>query len=58
MIIVRFTHDAPAGQSEGEVAKVLFPDQTTFHREENRRWELTENHWDLPIRLVDLAPSQ
>jgi hypothetical protein len=54
VIIVRASHDAPPGQSEGEVAKVLFPDQATFRREENRRWELTTNHWDLPIHLVDI----
>jgi hypothetical protein len=54
VIIVRASHDAPPGQSESEVAKVLFPDQATFHREENRRWELTTNHWDLPIHLVDI----
>ena len=54
VIIVRASHDAPPGQSESEVAKVLFPDQDTFHREENRRWELTTNHWDLPIHLVDI----
>jgi len=53
IIIVRASHDAPPGQSEGEVGKVLFPDQDTFRREENRRWELTTNHWDLPIHLVD-----
>jgi len=22
-------------------------------REENRRWEITEVHWDLPIRQID-----
>ena len=54
IIIVRASHDAPPGQSEAEVAKVLFPDQDTFRREENRRWELTANHWDLPIHLVDI----
>jgi hypothetical protein len=31
----------------------LFPDQQTFKKEENRRWEITEAHWDLPIRVVD-----
>ena len=54
IIIVRASHDATPGQSESEVAKVLFPDQDTFHQEENRRWELTTNHWDLPIHLVDI----
>jgi hypothetical protein len=57
VIIVRASADAPPGQSEGEVAKQLFPDQATFKREENRRWELTLNHWDLPIHVVDLNGS-
>ena len=54
VIIVRASYDAPPGQSEDEVAKVLFPDQATFKQEENRRWELTANHWDLPIHVVSL----
>jgi len=57
VIIVRASADAPTGQSEGEVAKQLFPDQATFRREENRRWELTTNHWDLPIHVINLDGS-
>ncbi|WP_263378179.1 hypothetical protein [Granulicella paludicola] len=53
IIIIRASADAPPGQSEAEVAKQLFPDQATFKREENRRWELTTNHWDLPIHVVN-----
>ena len=54
IIIVRASDEAPTGQSEGEVAKQLFPDQAAFHRDENRRWELTTNHWDLPIHQVNV----
>jgi hypothetical protein len=36
-----------------EVEKQLFPDQATMKREENRRWELTEAHYDLPIHTID-----
>ncbi len=54
VIIVRASQDAPAGQSEDEIARQLFPDQGTFKKEENRRWELTTNHWDLPIHVVKL----
>jgi hypothetical protein len=53
VIIVRASYDAPPGQSEDEIAKQLFPDQAAFKQEENRRWELTANHWDLPIHVVD-----
>ena len=55
IIIVRASADAPPGQSEGEIAKALFPDQAAYKREENRRWELTANHWDLPIHIVNLS---
>jgi len=56
VVITRASHDAPAGQSEAEVARQLFPDQAAFKRDEQRRWELTANHWDLPIHQVD--PNQ
>jgi hypothetical protein len=36
-----------------EVEKELFPDRATMKREENRRWELTEAHYDLPIHAID-----
>jgi hypothetical protein len=54
VVITRASHEAPPGQSEAEVAKQLFPDHAAFKRDENRRWELTANHWDLPIHQVDL----
>lgn len=34
--------------------KQLFPDQATYKREEQRRFEILEAHWDLPIKDVDL----
>jgi hypothetical protein len=58
IIIVRASAEAPPGQSEGELAKQLFPDQETYRREENRRWELTANHWDLPIHVVDVGVAK
>lgn len=42
-----------AGKHESEVARQLFPDQQTFKKEENHRWELIEAHWDLPVRIVN-----
>ena len=38
---------------EGEVEKALFPDVAARKADENRRWELTANHWDLPIHDID-----
>jgi hypothetical protein len=40
---------------EDEITQQMFPDTATLKREENRRWELTENHWDLPIYQVDMT---
>ena len=31
----------------------LFPDKARRKQDEQRRWELTANHWDLPIYQVD-----
>lgn len=45
--------DFESSLHEDEVALQLFPDQAAMKRDENRRWEMTENHWDLPIYQVD-----
>jgi hypothetical protein len=45
--------DFASSLHEEEVTSQLFPDAATRKREENRRWELTTNHWDLPIYQVD-----
>jgi hypothetical protein len=42
-----------ATSQESIVEKQLFPDQAAFRHDENRRWELVEAHWDLPIREID-----
>ena len=34
------------------VVKRLFPDQDTFQKEERRRFELLDAHWDVPLRAV------
>jgi hypothetical protein len=58
VIIVRAADEAPPGQSEDEIARQLFPDQAAFKQDENRRWELTANHWDLPIHAVNLSAPE
>jgi hypothetical protein len=45
--------DVDGSRHEEEITDALFPDKATRKREENRRWELTTNHWDLPIYQVD-----
>jgi hypothetical protein len=34
--------------------KQLYPDQETYKKEEQRRFEILEAHWDLPIKNLDL----
>ncbi|MGB8889509.1 MAG: hypothetical protein WCC87_22485 [Candidatus Korobacteraceae bacterium] len=36
------------------ILKQLFPDQDTYKREEKRRFEILDAHWDVPIKDVDL----
>jgi len=39
---------------EEALKRQLFPDQQAYAREEQRRFEILEAHWDLPIKPVDL----
>jgi hypothetical protein len=34
--------------------KQLFPDQETYKKEEHRRFEILDAHWDVPIKDVNL----
>ena len=36
------------------IIKQLYPDQITYKQEEQRRFEILDAHWDLPIKDVDL----
>ena len=42
------------GFDEKALIKQLYPDQETYKKEEQRRFEILEAHWDLPIKDVDL----
>jgi hypothetical protein len=44
---------APASE-EDAIKKELFPDQETFKKEEARRFEILDAHWDVPIMDVEL----
>jgi hypothetical protein len=37
---------------EEALAKRLYPDQETFKKEEQRRFEIVEAHWDVPLTTV------
>lgn len=38
----------------GPLIKQMYPDQETYKKEEQRRFEILDAHWDLPIKDVDL----
>jgi hypothetical protein len=40
--------------SEEEVVRKLYPDSAKFRREEQRRFEILDAHWDVPLTVVDL----
>ncbi len=44
----------PSG--EEEIVKRLYPDQTTFRKEEQRRFEILNAHWDVPLN--DVTPPE
>lgn len=55
-VTIVFKNAAVANDSSGEEAiiKQLYPDQETFRREEQRRFEILLAHWDVPIVSVAL----
>jgi hypothetical protein len=50
--------DFDGTKHEDEIAQTLFPDGARRKKDELRRWELTTNHWDLPIYQVDVTRSR
>lgn len=55
-VTIVFKNAAVANDSSGEEAiiKRLFPDQETYKREEQRRFEILLGHWDVPVVSVPL----
>ena len=42
------------GFDEKALIKQMYPDQETYKKEEQRRFEILDAHWDLPIKDVEL----
>jgi hypothetical protein len=38
----------------GPLLKQLYPDQESYKKEEQRRFEILDAHWDVPIKELDL----
>jgi len=51
-VVITYKDQASAGHG-AEVERELFPDRAAQKREENRRWQITEAHYDLPIHAID-----
>ena len=57
-VTIRFKNSTLATTSnpdEARLIKQLWPDQATYAREEQRRFEILLAHWDLPV--TDITPK-
>ena len=56
-VTIRFKNSTvatTADPTEQATIKQLYPDQDTYKREEQRRFEILLAHWDLPV--TDITP--
>ena len=55
LVVIQFSGWSVLGQPspDEEIAKRLYPDQETFKREEQRRFEILDAHWDVPLTAVE-----
>ena len=53
-IVYRNAAIAHDGFDSDALIRQLYPDQENYKKEEQRRFEILEAHWDLPIKDVDL----
>jgi hypothetical protein len=58
-VTIRFKNSTlatTANPDEERLIKQLWPDQATYQREEQRRFEILLSHWDLPV--TDITPAK
>ncbi len=58
-VTIRFKNSTlatTANPAEERMIKELWPDQQTYKREEQRRFQILLAHWDLPV--TDITPSK
>jgi hypothetical protein len=53
-LVFRTVAAAHDNTGEEAIIRQLYPDQETFRREEQRRFEILQAHWDVPLLAVDL----
>jgi hypothetical protein len=44
--------------TEEELIRKLYPDEATFNREERRRFEILDAHWDVPLDGINFETRQ
>ena len=54
LVIITFASNAAfvGPNQEAAIQKRLYPDQERFKKEEQRRFEILDAHWDVPLILV------
>jgi hypothetical protein len=58
-VTIRFKNSTlatTADPNEERIIKQLWPNQATYQREEQRRFEILLGHWDLPV--TDVTPAK
>jgi hypothetical protein len=58
LVFKNSTVASTADPNEPDLIRRLWPDQPTFTREEQRRFEILLGHWDLPVTDVTPARSE
>jgi hypothetical protein len=54
LVVIKWAGWSELAVSEEEkVARQLFADFRTYQKEEQRRFEIVEAHWDVPLKAVD-----
>jgi hypothetical protein len=54
VITYRDTAAMTGPSNDAEIVKRLYPDAATFAREEQRRFEILDAHWDVPLNELDM----
>jgi hypothetical protein len=53
-ITYRDTAAMTGPSDDAEIVRRLYPDQAKFQKEEQRRFEILDAHWDVPLNELDL----
>ena len=55
LVVIEFASFTALGSPSNEeaLARRLFPDQDAFKKEEQRRFEILDAHWDVPLTEVE-----